>query len=51
MERDLFVFATCRARGIPIVMLLSGGYLKASAKVIADSIANLKQNGLLLTIR
>ncbi|XP_073820375.1 histone deacetylase 11 [Musca autumnalis] len=51
IERDQYVFGTCRARGIPIVMLLSGGYLKASAKVIADSIMNLKQNGLLQTIR
>uniref|UniRef100_A0A1I8PM92 Histone deacetylase 11 n=1 Tax=Stomoxys calcitrans TaxID=35570 RepID=A0A1I8PM92_STOCA len=50
MERDQFVFATCRSQGIPIVMLLSGGYLKASAKVIADSILNLKQKGLLHTI-
>lgn len=47
IERDEFVFATCRSRRIPIVMLLSGGYLKASAKVIADSILNLKQKGLL----
>ncbi|XP_065366549.1 histone deacetylase 11 [Calliphora vicina] len=47
IERDEFVFATCRSRHIPIVMLLSGGYLKASAKVIADSILNLKQKGLL----
>ncbi|XP_005185173.2 histone deacetylase 11 [Musca domestica] len=51
IERDQYVFGTFRAHGIPIVMLLSGGYLKASAKVIADSIMNLKQKGLLLTIR
>ncbi|XP_036324669.1 histone deacetylase 11-like [Rhagoletis pomonella] len=47
MERDQFVFATCREQRIPIVMLLSGGYLKSSAKVIADSIVNLKAKGLL----
>ncbi|XP_061389621.1 histone deacetylase 11 [Musca vetustissima] len=51
IERDQYVFGMCRARGIPIVMLLSGGYLKLSAKVIADSIMNLKRNGLLLSIR
>uniref|UniRef100_A0A0K8VSD8 Histone deacetylase 11 n=1 Tax=Bactrocera latifrons TaxID=174628 RepID=A0A0K8VSD8_BACLA len=48
MERDQFVFATCREERIPIVMLLSGGYLKSSAKVIAESIVNLKTKGLLV---
>ncbi|XP_054731475.1 histone deacetylase 11 [Anastrepha obliqua] len=48
MERDQFVFATCREQRIPIVMLLSGGYLKSSAKVIAESIINLKAKGLLV---
>ncbi|XP_067616723.1 histone deacetylase 11 isoform X2 [Eurosta solidaginis] len=47
MERDQIVFATCREQRIPIVMLLSGGYLKSSAKVIAESIVNLKAKGLL----
>ncbi|XP_017122734.1 histone deacetylase 11 [Drosophila elegans] len=47
IERDRLVFSTFRALGIPVVMLLSGGYLKASAGVIADSIVNLKQKGLL----
>lgn len=40
-ERDLFVFRTCRERGIPVLMLLSGGYQKNNAAVIADSIANM----------
>ncbi|KAH8383226.1 hypothetical protein KR009_007486 [Drosophila setifemur] len=47
VERDRLVFSTFRALGIPIVMLLSGGYLKESAAVIADSIVNLRQQGLL----
>ncbi|XP_037945645.1 histone deacetylase 11-like [Teleopsis dalmanni] len=47
IERDEYVFSTCREHNIPIVMLLSGGYLKSSAKVIADSILNLKAKGLL----
>uniref|UniRef100_A0A1A9WRL1 Histone deacetylase 11 n=1 Tax=Glossina brevipalpis TaxID=37001 RepID=A0A1A9WRL1_9MUSC len=49
IERDRFVFSTCRSKKIPIVMLLSGGYLKSSAQVIADSIINLKHQGLLTT--
>ncbi|XP_037921147.1 histone deacetylase 11-like [Hermetia illucens] len=47
IERDEYVFSTAVSKHIPIVMLLSGGYLKASAKVIADSIMNLKLKGLL----
>uniref|UniRef100_A0A1B0AHJ5 Histone deacetylase 11 n=1 Tax=Glossina pallidipes TaxID=7398 RepID=A0A1B0AHJ5_GLOPL len=50
IERDRFVFSTCRSQKIPIVMLLSGGYLKSSAKVIAESIINLKHQDL-LTLR
>ncbi|KAH8340582.1 hypothetical protein KR059_001667 [Drosophila kikkawai] len=48
MERDRLVFSTFRALRIPVVMLLSGGYLKQSAGVIADSIVNLRQQGLLV---
>ncbi|XP_030375937.1 histone deacetylase 11 [Scaptodrosophila lebanonensis] len=47
IERDYMVFQTFRSRGIPIVMLLSGGYLKSSARVIAGSIVNLKRSLLL----
>jgi len=47
MERDRLVFSTFRALNIPVVMLLSGGYSKASAGVIASSIVNLRQQGLL----
>lgn len=36
-----------RERRIPIVMLTSGGYSKRSARVIADSIINLADLGLI----
>uniref|UniRef100_A0A9I9DDL7 Histone deacetylase domain-containing protein n=1 Tax=Cucumis melo TaxID=3656 RepID=A0A9I9DDL7_CUCME len=42
-KRDEKVFRFARARNIPIVMLTSGGYMKSSAKVIADSIENLSK--------
>ncbi|EDW13938.1 histone deacetylase 11 [Drosophila mojavensis] len=45
IERDRLVFSTFRALNIPIVMLLSGGYMKSSKNVIADSIVNLKRQG------
>lgn len=44
IERDERVFQAARARDTPIVMLLSGGYQKSNASVIAESIMNLKQN-------
>ena len=47
IKRDEFVFETCKERDIPIVMLTSGGYLRRTAKVIADSIINLKNKGLI----
>lgn len=37
-ERDLFVFQQAERSQIPVVMLLSGGYTKQSASIIADSI-------------
>uniref|UniRef100_A0A803R6Y9 histone deacetylase n=1 Tax=Cannabis sativa TaxID=3483 RepID=A0A803R6Y9_CANSA len=40
-SRDEKVFRFARERNIPIVMLTSGGYMKSSARVIADSITNL----------
>lgn len=49
IQRDEMVFHTAITKKIPIVMLLSGGYLRSSAKVIADSIMNLKAKGLLTT--
>jgi histone deacetylase 11 len=41
IERDELVFRAAIERKIPIVMLLSGGYQKSNAEVIANSIANL----------
>jgi histone deacetylase 11 len=37
-ERDLFVIAECRARGLPVVMLLSGGYSRQSYQLVAASV-------------
>lgn len=45
IERDRLVFSTFRALNIPVVMLLSGGYMKSSKRVIADSIVNLRRQG------
>jgi histone deacetylase 11 len=42
IERDSIVFRACRDRSIPTLMLLSGGYQKTNADVIARSIANLQ---------
>lgn len=47
IQRDEYVFKTCKDNKIPIVMLTSGGYLKISAKVIADSLLNLHEKGLI----
>ncbi|XP_055613287.1 histone deacetylase 11 [Uranotaenia lowii] len=47
IERDAIVFRMTREKGISLVMLLSGGYLRSSARVIADSILNLQKEGLL----
>jgi histone deacetylase 11 len=41
IKRDEIVFKAAKKRGIPIVMVLSGGYQKKNAKVIADSIENI----------
>lgn len=43
IKRDEMVFREALARGIPIVMVLSGGYQKNNAQLIARSIANLVQ--------
>mmetsp|Transcript_25326 Transcript_25326/g.35499 ORF Transcript_25326/g.35499 Transcript_25326/m.35499 type:complete len:346 (-) Transcript_25326:1232-2269(-) len=40
-RRDEMVFRYAKERKIPIVMLLSGGYQRVTAEVIADSIGNL----------
>ncbi|XP_025106879.1 histone deacetylase 11-like isoform X2 [Pomacea canaliculata] len=43
IERDQIVFEKARARGIPILMVTSGGYQRATARIIADSILNLQE--------
>lgn len=45
--RDEKVFMFARERGIPLLMLTSGGYMKSSARVIADSIINLSKKSLI----
>lgn len=41
LQRDLFVVRELRQRGIPTVMLLSGGYTRVSYKLVADSVIRL----------
>lgn len=48
-NRDEKVFSFARNRNIPIVMLTSGGYMKSSARVIANSITNLSKKSLIDT--
>jgi histone deacetylase 11 len=43
IARDEFVFRSAFDRRVPIAMLLSGGYQKNNAQVIADSIQNLNR--------
>ncbi|KAF5285340.1 hypothetical protein FQA39_LY04439 [Lamprigera yunnana] len=47
IQRDAIVFKKVRAKKIPIVMLTSGGYLKKTARIIATSILNLHDLGLI----
>ena len=47
IRRDELVFMKARERRVPIVMLTSGGYLKQTARIIADSIKNLYEIGLI----
>ncbi|GFO45055.1 5-hydroxytryptamine receptor 1b, partial [Plakobranchus ocellatus] len=41
IERDQIVFQKCRTRGIPVVMVTSGGYQRQTARIVADSVLNL----------
>ena len=41
LERDQLVFSRCREAGVPVCMLLSGGYARHSASAVASSLANL----------
>lgn len=47
MKRDELVFRVARGRQVPILMLTSGGYQKRTARIIADSILNLFDLGLI----
>lgn len=47
VKRDEIVFRAAKQRGIPILMVTSGGYQKRTARIIADSILNLRQQGLI----
>ena len=47
VERDRIVFQKVRTCGIPILMLTSGGYMRETARIIANSILNLRQLGLI----
>ncbi|XP_011419318.3 histone deacetylase 11 isoform X2 [Magallana gigas] len=47
IERDRLVFSHVRSRNIPILMVTSGGYQRSTARIIADSVLNLKKQGLI----
>jgi histone deacetylase 11 len=47
IKRDEKVFAFAQQKKVPIVMLTSGGYMKSSARVIANSIINLSNKHLI----
>lgn len=42
-RRDMLVWQTFREAGVPVTMLLSGGYSKQSASVISDSLGDILQ--------
>jgi histone deacetylase 11 len=41
LRRDMFVVSTLCRRGIPLVMLLSGGYTRRSYQIVSQSIGNI----------
>jgi histone deacetylase 11 len=41
LRRDLFVVSMLRRHGIPLVMLLSGGYTRQSYQIVSQSIGNI----------
>lgn len=47
IDRDMVVFKAVRSRNIPIVMLLSGGFLKNAADVVGSSITKLHEERLI----
>ena len=44
LDRDLFVIQQFRQRGIPFVMLLSGGYSQQSYRLVANTVGRLLQS-------
>ena len=47
ITRDEIVWEECRERGIPILMVTSGGYQAITGRIVADSIINLQSKGFL----
>ncbi|XP_077132119.1 histone deacetylase 11-like isoform X2 [Ranitomeya variabilis] len=47
IKRDEIVFSIARSRSIPILMVTSGGFQTRTARIIADSIINLHNLGLI----
>jgi histone deacetylase 11 len=41
LERDVYVIEQLRLRGIPVVMLLSGGYSRESYRLVANTVIEL----------
>jgi histone deacetylase 11 len=44
IQRDQIVFEAALTHSIPVVMVLSGGYSRASATVVSSSVVNLLTN-------
>ncbi|KAL4226119.1 Histone deacetylase 11 [Mactra antiquata] len=47
IARDEIVFKIARSKNIPIFMVTSGGYQRSTARIIADSVLNLKSKNLI----
>ena len=43
-ERDWRVWKKCRDQGVPVVMLLSGGYARGNAQIVAKSLARILES-------
>jgi len=49
--RDYMVFKAALSRGVPIIMVLGGGYASDSAKAVSESIIGLIQGDLAIVSR
>ncbi|KAH9504753.1 Histone deacetylase 11 [Bulinus truncatus] len=47
IQRDEIVFSKCRLRNIPVLMVTSGGYLRETARIVSNSILNLRHKNLI----